>query len=436
MSKAPLTITWSAPATLPEQLSCLTAFALHHRLPVAMWRLPQAQATQLCFSFSAEAALTGLPPALEATAPAGFAFFPFRDTDHNPALFIPADVWFDSAQPQELRLNEKATGAATLLPKLREWLKEGGKLEATGEELAAESAEPNESPKTNNQQPTTSLPWHVSPQPVPHEATREEYTALVERGVAAIEAGQVLKVVSSRAVRRPLPAGFDALRAFVELEHRYPLAFASLVSAPGAGTWFGATPETLVQLTEDGRFCTMALAGTQPRLHDHAPNTAIWRQKEIEEQALVARYIVSCFKQLRLREYDETGPRTVAAGELLHLRTDFSVNLRHVPFPTLGTDMLRLLHPTSAVGGMPKQAALDFLHQYEGYDRAYYSGFLGPVNLPVAGVSRLYVNLRGLQLRPTEAILYAGTGLTVDSDPAREWQETELKLTTVGAVLN
>jgi isochorismate synthase len=142
---------------------------------------------------------------------------------------------------------------------------------------------------------------------VPHEASKEEYKALVERGVAAIEAGQVLKVVSSRAVRRPLPAGFDALRAFVELEHRYPLAFASLVSAPGAGTWFGATPETLVQLTEDGRFCTMALAGTQPRPADHSPYTAVWRQKEIEEQALVARYIVSCFKQLRLREYDETG---------------------------------------------------------------------------------------------------------------------------------
>jgi len=426
MSTAPLAIAWPAPATLLEQLHRLTSFALHHGLPVAMWRLPQAQTTQLCFSFSAEAALTGLPPALEATAPAGFAFFPFRDTDHNPALFIPADVWFDSAQPQELRINETAIGAATLLPKLREWLRsEKSESKAEGQEQTS-----------NNQQPTTSLPWHISPQPVPHEATREEYKALVERGVAAIEAGQVVKVVSSRAVRRPLPTGFDALRAFVELEHRYPLAFASLVSAPGAGTWFGATPETLVQLTEDGRFCTMALAGTQPRPLDHSPYTAVWRQKEIEEQALVARYIVSCFKQLRLREYDETGPRTVAAGELLHLRTDFSVNLRHVPFPTLGTDMLRLLHPTSAVGGMPKQAALDFLNQYEGYDRAYYSGFLGPVNLPMAGVSRLYVNLRGLQLRPQEAILYAGTGLTLDSNPAREWQETELKLTTVGAVLH
>ena len=150
---------------------------------------------------------------------------------------------------------------------------------------------------------------------------------------------------------------------------------------------------------------------------------------------MVARYIVNCFKQLRLREYDERGPRVAAAGNLLHLRTDFAVQLNQVPFPNLGTDMLRLLHPTPAVAGMPKQPALEFLRRHEGYDRAYYAGFLGPVNLPETGSSRLFVNLRCLQLRPNEAILYAGTGLTADSDPTREWQETELKLQTIGAVL-
>jgi isochorismate synthase len=180
----------------------------------------------------------------------------------------------------------------------------------------------------------------------------------------------------------------------------------------------------------------MALAATQPLTAEFTPRTAIWRQKEIEEQALVARYIVNCFKQLRLREYHETGPRTVIAGQLLHLRTDFEVNLNHVPFPSLGTDMLRLLHPTSAVGGMPKAAAMDFLQKHEGYDRAYYSGFLGPVNVAAPGIARLYVNLRCLQVRADEAILYAGTGLTVDSDPEREWQETEMKLQTVAAVLS
>ena len=126
----------------------------------------------------------------------------------------------------------------------------------------------------------------------------------------------------------------------------------------------------------------------------------------------------------------------MVAGQLLHLRTDFEVSLANVPFPAaLGTDMLRLLHPTSAVGGMPKAAALAFLQQHEGYDRAYYSGFLGPVNVAAPGIARLYVNLRCLQLRATEAILYAGTGLTIDSDPAREWQETEMKLQTISAVL-
>jgi isochorismate synthase len=280
------------------------------------------------------------------------------------------------------------------------------------------------------------LAWHHSPQPAPHTATQAEYTALVELGVAAIEARTVGKVVSSRAARRPLPPGFDPLAAFDELCQKYERAFVSLVSVPGVGTWLGASPEVLAEVTADGHFHTMALAGTQPLLPGVRPQEAIWRQKEIEEQALVSRYIVNCFKQLRLREYQETGPRTTVAGQLLHLRTDFEVDLKNVPSPaSLGTDMLRLLHPTSAVGGMPRVAALEFLALHEGYDRAYYSGFLGPVNVAAPGVARLFVNLRCLQLRADEAILYAGTGLTVDSDPVREWQETEYKMRTIGAVL-
>ncbi|MGI4872225.1 MAG: chorismate-binding protein [Janthinobacterium lividum] len=388
------------------RLRHLAAGALRTGRPLAIWREPSAAHPQLLVSRSLEAAYTGLPPALDAQAPAGFAFFPFRDSDHNPALFLPADVRYDPAQPEVVAV---APAARELVPGLAAWL-----------------ALP----------PLRSLTWHYSPQPAPPAATEAEYTRLVQAGVAAIEAREVVKVVSSRAAHRPLPPGFDPLAAFHRLSERYERAFVSLVSVPGVGTWLGASPEVLAEVTADGHFHTMALAGTQPLTPGLGPQAAIWRQKEIEEQALVARYIVSCFKQLRLREYHETGPRTVAAGQLLHLRTDFEVDLRHVPAPTsLGTDMLRLLHPTSAVGGMPKVAALDFLRRHEGYDRAYYSGFLGPVNVAAPGVSRLFVNLRCLQVKDDRAILYAGTGLTVDSDPTREWQETELKLQTVGSVL-
>lgn len=400
-------IPWNPDLTAPERLRRLVALALTSGRPVALWRLPNDTHTRLCLSIKTDSAYVGLPPALEATAPAGFAFFPFWDSDHNPPLFLPADLFFDLAYPEEIQVS--ATAAARL-PELRQRF----------------SALPD----------TAELPWHVSKQPAPATASQQEYEALVAAGVAAIESGVVRKVVSSRAVRRPLPAGFDALAAFEELQERYPNAFVSLVSAPGVGTWLGATPEVLAEIDEQQVFRTMALAGTQPLLPGMKPATARWAHKDLEEHAMVARYIVNCFKQLRLREYDEQGPRTVAAGQLLHLRTDFAVHLDQVPFPTLGTDMLRLLHPTPAVGGVPKQPALDFLRKHERYDRAYYAGFLGPVNLPETGVSRLYVNLRCLQLRPEEAILYAGTGLTIDSEPAREWQETELKLRTVSAILH
>jgi isochorismate synthase len=388
------------------RLRHLAAGALRTGRPLAIWREPGASAPRLLVARSLEAAYTGLPPALDERAPAGFAFFPFRDSDHNPALFLPADVQFEADQPDAVRLSPAARDMA---PNIAAWL-----ALPTPPELA----------------------WHHSPQPAPHTATQTEYTALVELGVAAIEARTVGKVVSSRAARRPLPPGFDPLAAFEELCQKYERAFVSLVSVPGVGTWLGASPEVLAEVTADGHFHTMALAGTQPLLPGVRPQEAIWRQKEIEEQALVSRYIVNCFKQLRLREYQETGPRTTVAGQLLHLRTDFEVDLKNVPSPaSLGTDMLRLLHPTSAVGGMPRVAALEFLARHEGYDRAYYSGFLGPVNVAAPGVARLFVNLRCLQLRADEAILYAGTGLTVDSDPAREWQETEYKMRTIGAVL-
>ena len=404
----PRLLPWPAVAAgldVPARLRHLVAGALRTGRPLAVWREPGSEHPQLLVARSLEAAYTGLPPALDAGAPAGFAFFPFRDSDHNPALFLPADVRYDSAWPTTV-----AVGAAAreLVPALTAWL-----------------AAP----------PLAELAWHHSPQPAPPAATEAEYTWLVRQGMAAIEEKAVVKVVSSRAARRPLPVGFDPLGAFEKLLTKYPQAFVSLVSVPGVGTWLGATPEVLAEVTADGYFRTVALAATQPATAAATPRTAIWRQKEIEEQALVARYIVSCFKQLRLREYHETGPRTVVAGQLLHLRTDFEVDLKTVPFPNLGTDMLRLLHPTSAVGGMPKAAALEFLRRHEGYDRAYYSGFLGPVNVTAPGVARLFVNLRCLQVRAHEAVLYAGTGLTADSDPEREWQETEMKLQTVATVL-
>lgn len=191
----------------------------------------------------------------------------------------------------------------------------------------------------------------------------------------------------------------------------------------------GASPELLVSVEQSRIFRTVALAGTQPYREGTPLKQVAWTQKEIEEQALVERYIISCFKKIRLREYLEQGPKTVIAGNLIHLRSDFTVDLRETNFPQLGSVMLRLLHPTSAVCGMELGPAREFLRQNEGYDRAFYTGYLGPVN--VADNTDIYVNLRCMQLREGYALMYAGAGVTADSVPETEWEETEIKFNTL-----
>ncbi|MGV3639265.1 MAG: chorismate-binding protein, partial [Adhaeribacter sp.] len=67
------------------------------------------------------------------------------------------------------------------------------------------------------------------------------------------------------------------------------------------------------------------------------------------------------------------------------------------------------------------------------YDRAYYSGFLGPVQ--VDGESHIYVNLRCMQLFEQAALLYAGAGITAESEPEKEWLETDMKMDTMYRII-
>ncbi len=260
-----------------------------------------------------------------------------------------------------------------------------------------------------------------------------QYKNLVTKCINEITKGNFEKIVPSRSKRVELSDSFDLLDTFNSLCHLYPSAMVSIFSSPLTGTWVGATPEMLVGINKEKQFHTVAVAGTQPYDEGVDLRSISWTQKEIEEQALVERYIISCFKKIRLREYDESGPKTIVAGNVLHLKTDFTVDMVATNFPQLGSLMLKLLHPTSAVCGMPMEASLEFLKQNEGYDRQFYSGYLGPVNIKQE--SNLYVNLRCMQLFATDAILYAGAGVMADSDPDKEWLETEMKMNTLGRTI-
>ncbi|MGK7392439.1 MAG: chorismate-binding protein [Candidatus Cyclobacteriaceae bacterium M2_1C_046] len=261
-----------------------------------------------------------------------------------------------------------------------------------------------------------------------YDTPTDHYLHIVEECINKISDGYFEKVVPARKKTNQLQEDFDAIQFFLTLTSQYPDAFVSFVSIPKAGTWIGASPEILIHV-KDNIFKTVALAGTQPYEQTRSIRDTSWTQKEIEEQALVSRYVINCFKKIRLREFEEFGPKTVRAGNLLHLKTEFKVDMQETNYPDLGSTMLQLLHPTSAVCGMPVERAQKFLKENEDFDRGFFSGYLGPVN--IFNSTDLFVNLRCLQLIDDHIITYAGAGVTIDSDPAKELNETEIKMNTL-----
>ncbi len=395
-------------------------------LPVALWRLPGQHAKHLLVSFDK------LVPRVSVDLdelPAGFAFSPFDNLDTAEPASNPSRTLF-------LRADIHAVFA-------------GGPVVAniTGEQaMAARFQEALANSQIRNA-PKRATP--TRPTPLNDPGMQDRFVQNVAVAVAAIRRGELRKVVLSRTKQVLFAEVPDAVALFDQFCHAYPNAFISAVYLPEFDQiWMSATPERLVSNRADGIFQTIALAGTQSAsAPDGTPkraSDALWSQKEIEEQALVSRYIIDCFKRIRLREYLEEGPKTIIAGNLMHLGTCFTVDTQAVRYPQLGTVMLRLLHPTSAVCGMPRNRAFSFIRQHETHDREFYAGFLGPINInsddtdePDNGLSasHLFVHIRCMKLEGKMATLYAGAGLTEDSVPEREWQETEMKCQTLLAVL-
>jgi isochorismate synthase len=375
------------------------------RLPVALWRLPLQTENGNCHiavDFSGKAQL------VEAdldTLPAGFVVSPFVQ-ENEKVYFIQADFHYQS------HVNESF---ATCFDSVKDNFDVKEQFVAQLQSFLSD------------QQPYQSQQQFDNTQE--REVTQAAYQKIVAAGVAEMQEGKFQKVALSRTKYVSLQANTDLALVFSNLCQLYPNAFVALISALEFGTWLVASPEILISVDKNNIFRTIALAGTQPKGDLTNLQEAMWRQKEIEEQALVSRYIINCFKKIRLREYEEQGPKTVVAGNLMHLRTDFEVDTTAVSFPQLGTVMLKLLHPTSAVCGMPKQEATDFIRKHELHDRKLYTGYLGQVNINQE--THIFVNLRSMEVFADRAILYAGAGITKDSVPEREWNETELKCKTI-----
>lgn len=245
------------------------------------------------------------------------------------------------------------------------------------------------------------------------EIEQDEYLKKCNFFIHHLKHSVLNKLILSRV--KYVPVFKDLRQTFLNLCKKYPSAFVYLFQLNGE-TWLGATPERLASV-KNNTLKTMALAGTKA-----ANASRDWTEKEREEHQLVVDFIRSTLHHLSTQIMPT---ETVKLNQLEHLKTEISASL---PAGTSFLEIVKKLHPTPAVCGLPQQEALHFILENEGYSRSFYTGFLGFTDNKGAD---LFVNLRCAQIFSNITKLYVGGGITAKSKALDEWEETELKAKTL-----
>lgn len=244
--------------------------------------------------------------------------------------------------------------------------------------------------------------------------TKDEYLQKLEKVIKVINENNLPKLVLSR---RKIFNDFneiDLKESFKNLCKTYPNAF-RYISNNGEDAWMGAFSEVLGKFNKmTHEFETMSLAGTLPVSEE-------WSDKEIEEQKPVSSYIRNILaKYVTLSEVEESKTHDHISGNIKHLRTDFKAKIQPEDLDSLIQD----LHPTPAVCGIPKDFCKENIQQIEKFPREFYAGY---IKIETEESIQFFVNLRCAKLYRNSVHLFVGGGITAQSNPEKEWIETELK---------
>lgn len=252
--------------------------------------------------------------------------------------------------------------------------------------------------------------------------TKEQFTNKVSVAVNEMNQNQNMsKVVLARCKQVPLNKELDINNCFATLCEKYPSAFVYAITSSLTGTWLAATPELLLKSNAD-KMETTALAGTML-----ANSTKLWSSKEIDEQHQVEIFIEKILQNHNLELINKTGPQDLVAGHIKHIQTKYEF-LK----PKTVESFLQSLNPTPAVAGLPKQESIHFIEKNENLNRKFYAGFVGT---QTPNQLSLFVNLRCMEIFENHANVYAGCGITKNSNPENEWIETENKLLTLTQII-
>ncbi|MCJ8154894.1 chorismate-binding protein [Chryseobacterium sp. SSA4.19] len=242
--------------------------------------------------------------------------------------------------------------------------------------------------------------------------TKDGYIHNLHQVIDVIKENKLPKLVYSR---RKIFTDFneiDIKGSFRNLCRSYPNAFRYLL-INGENSWMGAFSEVLGRFNKNTHdFETMSLAGTLPVSEN-------WSEKEIEEQKPVTDYIRNILSHFT-ENAEESETYDHISGNIKHLRTDFKAKINPEDLDSL----IQELHPTPAVCGIPKKLCKENIQNLEKYPRELYAGY---IKIEAEDTVHYFVNLRCCKLYHNSVHAFVGGGITAQSDPEKEWIETELK---------
>lgn len=270
--------------------------------------------------------------------------------------------------------------------------------------------------------------------PLRERPPAEDYCRSIAAAVEEIAAGSLDKIVVARTKELATDAPLHPLRVLNGLRERYSDCYAFSVANGRGQSFIGASPERLLRLNR-GRLLTEALAGSARRgvgaSEDAARGAALLRDdKERREHRMVVEAIVEQLRRLGLEPRWSERPGLRRFATVQHLHTPIEAE---VPAQVHLLDIAGRLHPTPAVGGVPRDRALARIPALEGFARGLYAGALGWID--GHGGGELLVGLRSALIDRNRAVLYAGAGVVAGSDPANELAETELKFRAIQEAL-
>ncbi len=260
---------------------------------------------------------------------------------------------------------------------------------------------------------------------VESRSQRAHFEAAVLRALRAIEEGELRKVVLSRDLVFDSPDLVDPWRLMRRIASRNPRGVQFLFRFDPNGAFLGATPERLF-VQEGRRVRSDCLAGTASRGFDADGDARLAEllrssEKDRREHRFVLDGIVEALAPLCMWIEAPTSPAVQPLPMVQHLHTPVAGWLR--PAVSL-SEILRSLHPTPAVGGAPREAAIRWIRRLEGRPRGWYAGAVGSIGVDRADFA---VGIRSAIVRDRRVTVFGGAGIVRGSEPAMEWEETARK---------